>query len=282
MISDDEADEYLDDDLDDDLDAPEPDAEGAADAHGANEALTSDPPPGESESAPRRHYHASLAEARRARRALRARLRRAVRELLPDHCSATGEALPLARTRAASVTLFLNRLLGLSLADQRALLSFFEWLWRRAVGAARRDGRMDEGVAWHVATTTPVGRTLAARVAVGGGEGGGGEGGGGEGGGGEGRSEGGEGAKRRRLANADVTRKNGQAPPASLTPTPERSLTHVPAEVSVAGPHASAGESTQPTPALLLSVAACQVCVHASVAIRMRFEIALRSHRIAI
>ena len=51
-----------------------------------------------------------------------------------------GEGALMPRSKAASVTLFLNRLLGLALADQSLLLHLFNYLLGRAVRRARRDG----------------------------------------------------------------------------------------------------------------------------------------------
>ena len=50
------------------------------------------------------------------------------------------------RSKASSVTLFLNRLLGLALSDQALLLHLFNYLLARAVRKAHREGSLDGGV----------------------------------------------------------------------------------------------------------------------------------------
>ncbi|KAL1518957.1 hypothetical protein AB1Y20_003227 [Prymnesium parvum] len=83
-------------------------------------------------------------EAEAERTVAKARLRRAVCELLPDFAGSDGRGLP--RNKASSVTLFLNRLLGISLDEQALLLRFFKFLLRRAVRRAQRCGLLDGGV----------------------------------------------------------------------------------------------------------------------------------------
>lgn len=71
------------------------------------------------------------------------------REAVPEQqvsSSTSGCGAPMLRSKAASVTLFLNRLLGLALGDQSLLLHFFNFLLSRAVRRAHRDGILDRGV----------------------------------------------------------------------------------------------------------------------------------------
>lgn len=59
---------------------------------------------------------------------------------------ASSGSVPMLRSKAGSVTFFLNRLLGLALADQKLLLHFFNFLLSRAVRHAHRNGSLDSGV----------------------------------------------------------------------------------------------------------------------------------------
>lgn len=54
--------------------------------------------------------------------------------------------VPLPRTKAMSVTLFLNRLLGLGLAQQEELLHLFKYLCRVVQRRAQREGRLEDSV----------------------------------------------------------------------------------------------------------------------------------------
>ena len=88
-------------------------------------------------------------------------LKRAAQHLLPDAMmispkgkrgrgggsnSSSASRDPMPRSKASSVTLFLNRLLGLQLSDQALLLHLFNYLLRSAVRRAKRDGALDQGV----------------------------------------------------------------------------------------------------------------------------------------
>lgn len=86
-----------------------------------------------------------LEDAKAHHKSLRNRLQSAVCELLPDF-SSEQPAPALPRNKASSVTLFLNRLLGIGLEEQSILLSFFKFLLRGEVWRARRNGLLDGGV----------------------------------------------------------------------------------------------------------------------------------------
>ena len=64
----------------------------------------------------------------------------------PGRTSGSASPITLPRAKATSVTLFLNRLLGLALRRQHELLTAFKFLLEIAVRRARADGRIDGGV----------------------------------------------------------------------------------------------------------------------------------------